>query len=331
MKPDPHLRDRSRSHIADEQPFVPTITFANVSVMEGALGLPPTTSSISAMRASLLANVVKARQTGHSAVHYSRGRSHYSQDRYTPDGHAYRPVMAGVDDLARAELVTEERSRPGTLSLWRSRLSLRGDPSWLSEQWVQLTKNVSEEVHLKNKDKVRIDYRDTKATRDIRRDVAAHNKFLSSFAIETPLLSRFSAHGILSCDEEEDEYPVIHRTYYRVFNSEWSLGGRWYGPWWQHVSKGVRATITIDGNACEEYDFPCFHPQLVCAAARVDMPFDDSSFDFYALDQCHARSHYKLAVNILLNALSRTSARLALCDKLRAQLYCRICIYPKSI
>lgn len=103
--------------------------------------------------------------------------------------------------------------------------------------------------------------------------------------------------------------------YHRVFNVDFTHGGRWYGPWWQSVRKAARPAITIDGAATVEIDFACCHPRLLCAIAGIDLPFGDPEFDFYAV-RALDRRWVKLVFNVFLNADRRRKRIIAARDHL---------------
>jgi hypothetical protein len=99
---------------------------------------------------------------------------------------------------------------------------------------------------------------------------------------------------------------------YRVFNGEWALGGRYYGPFWQNLPKARRAQLTIDGAPVAEHDFAQLHPRLLYA--HLGLKLDG---DAYAVPGHEAeRSVTKLGWNILLNARSRRRAINALAHEL---------------
>jgi hypothetical protein len=99
---------------------------------------------------------------------------------------------------------------------------------------------------------------------------------------------------------------------YRVFNGEWGLGGRLYGPFWLNLPKRRRAQLTIDGTCVVEHDFAQLHPRLLYAQLGVKLDGDAYTVAGYETN----RREIKLGWNILLNAPSRRTAILALAREL---------------
>lgn len=59
---------------------------------------------------------------------------------------------------------------------------------------------------------------------------------------------------------------------YRVYNGSFNFGGRFYGGWWQGVSKSDREWFTFDGvETCEE-DHETLHPKLLRAVLGLPPP-----------------------------------------------------------
>ena len=108
-----------------------------------------------------------------------------------------------------------------------------------------------------------VDYVDTKRTRMMRRQVAALNEAFESASIrlsstDTPWVG----------DTVVVDSGFVHPAQiagYRVFNNKWFLGGRFYGPFWQNLSKNRRRDLMIDEACVTELDFAQLHPRLLYA------------------------------------------------------------------
>ena len=50
---------------------------------------------------------------------------------------------------------------------------------------------------------------------------------------------------------------------YRIFNGDFSSGGRFYRGWWQNIPRDLRKYITIDGEPCSELDYSGQHLLLL--------------------------------------------------------------------
>ena len=90
---------------------------------------------------------------------------------------------------------------------------------------------------------------------------------------------------------------------HRVFNrNSFSLGGRFYGGWWQNIPSECRANITINGLPTIELDYPRLHPTLLYAEIGTAMcgdPYDLANWP---------RGLVKIGFNTLVNADTREAA-----------------------
>jgi hypothetical protein len=50
---------------------------------------------------------------------------------------------------------------------------------------------------------------------------------------------------------------------YRIFNEDFTSGGRIYRGWWQNIPRELRQYITIDGEPCSELDYSGQHLLLL--------------------------------------------------------------------
>jgi hypothetical protein len=227
MTTDPYVRGRQRSRLANEQPFVPTITFRDSLSMETALGLPPAKPAVREMRAATLAALLRAHRCGCSALHFSRDRTRYAtrNSRYVPRSYSYVSVTRAIEQLVELDLVTEIRTRSGSTSKFRSRLSLPLGCGWLDAEWAILAEEECELVHLKDADKNYVDYRDTPMTIGMRRDIVEHNEFLSGLHVEARSPNFPPLNGLLP-PNEEGHRAVVGNRYYRVFNTSDLMGIR---------------------------------------------------------------------------------------------------------
>jgi hypothetical protein len=153
-------------------------------------------------------------------------------------------------------------------------------------------------------------YRETAKTREMRKDVAAHNAVLSKVQITLSHPEAcYDALGLVLTGGRR--LNPERKTYIRVFNGTFIRGGRWYGPWWQSLPAGVRTGLRIDGEPTVEHDISGCHMRLLCARAGVAI----GNGDPYALSDL-PRNEIKVGVNIMLNATSWRSARGALVNQL---------------
>jgi hypothetical protein len=87
---------------------------------------------------------------------------------------------------------------------------------------------------------------------------------------------------------------------YRVFNRNWTNGGRLYGGWWEHVDGVERPHITIDGEPTIEIDFGTMHPAILYYAVGKPMDIEPYHLPPYSRELC------KETFQRLLNRGART-------------------------
>lgn len=320
------FRDNATRGPSREQPsdlaFKPYLTLRSPDDLEAQLALPPASSSGGRqVRSTILANLLLASARDlRTGLHYSRDRNFYASEeahRYWGPCFTYANVVTAVKNLVAIGLVQEDRAPPSPRPSKRScvfptdRLlaTLRTCPA------AALTVRRHELIAIRDTHKRDVGYRETRQIKKMRRDVRAQNEAQARLSIEIapdvlpPDERGFWRHG------EHLLFPGMIEAC-RIFNIDVTKGGRWYGPWWQRLPSQVRKAITIDGVPTVELDFHACHPRLLAAAAGIDVPFDDASFDFYGIAGIERR-HAKLAVNILLNAEDVRAARCALAKELR--------------
>jgi hypothetical protein len=278
-----------------------------------ALGLPAIGSSKRIAACScIVADLVLARHAGDRWVSYSRRRDHYSLGRrYRRTGYTYAFVTRTVRELRDGEMIEEQRANPGTRG-WQSRMRATDRLTDGLGALDGLTYDPVEIVRFKNTDGQLIDYRDTPDTHRMRREVRQLNEAFATITInlEAPDVG-WHGHVV----RVDDKYVLPKKVAgYRVFNGDWALGGRYYGPFWQNLPKLRRAQLTIDGVGVVEHDFAQLHPRLLYA--HLGLRLDGDAYSIAGYDESD-RPLNKKGWNILLNATSRRSAITALARELR--------------
>jgi hypothetical protein len=260
-------------------------------------------------RRALVANLYLA----HSSdvwLSYSRNRNHYaSTRRYRGAAYSYAHVLAVVEELHDAGLIAEERAKPGQLQ-WQSRI--RAAPKFLHLlppiDWLPYTPG--ELVRLKDSAGKLVDYADTNRTRALRRQVAVLNEALTSASIRLASSDiRWNSHTVVV---DRSIVRPAQIAGYRVFNTDWSLGGRYYGPFWQSLPKIRRSDLMIDEAPVTELDYPQLHPRLLYAelgAHLVEEAYKVAGHE-------NNRPMVKTAWQMMINARSRPSAAVALAKEL---------------
>ncbi len=267
------------------------------------LGLPAAPSAkVERARASILTEAaVVGRAEPHRWISYSRRKDFYAgQQRYRGIDYKYSTVPPAIDQLSDLGLLENDKKSPGNLG-WQSRF--RATPTLLESITLPLpVLHVPLElIRLKDKDRHLADYRDTAFTEAARRFLEEFNEALAATRVdlEAPDIVR---DGDTLHSGELTLYPAM-QTIHRVFNRErFTLGGRFYGPWWQQARKADRAYMTINDEPVAEPDYAQLHPRMLYAMAGACLEGDAYTLDGWK------RLLVKKAFNILINAESYQAA-----------------------
>ena len=145
----------------------------------------------------------------------------------------------------------------------------------------------------------------TKARQDLRK----YNKLLEASHIGLPHLTD---HFLLKKDGSRTFVTPQHQFVRRIFSrGSWNYGGRYYGGWWQQLSKELRERIFINGKPTVELDYKSIHPHLLYAKAGST----PNREDIYSIDLTWAdtssqqlRAWVKQLVLVAINASSEKKA-----------------------
>lgn len=261
--------------------------------------------------ASVARDIVVDDLLGGRGVRYYRAKSPYSlPGRYRSKDplFTWHFVTRAIDALCAAGLIIHER---GT---WRRNCAGQQSVAKSTAELTALLRpliNVleprgvpgpDEVIVLRDRsDKQPIDYDDTPKTRKMRDEVHRINQALGRLEVRH--------HG----------HKVVISKGRRIFSGSFDLGGRFYlvGRSIQGMSSRTRAELTfvVDGasHPAVEVDYHTLHPVLAYKQSGGTAPRGD----LYAIDGFD-RKLVKLALNILFNAKTRKSAKLALLGELRA-------------
>lgn len=264
---------------------------------------------LEAAASSILAEAILAAESG-SAVSYSRNRNFYANSsRYHGTSYSYANVLSSVAALDAAGLIIDARARPGNLG--RQSIFVASDE--LTDVWDdlvahQLAYDPREIIRLKDADGDLVDYRDTRETRRMRRDLAQDNEHLAALRIDVPGAERHGRHMVFNGNCFV--LPTPGNGLYRVFSrGSFTLHGRAYG-WWQNIPEAARATLTINGEPVVEADYKSLHPTILYNEAGIRFSGDPYDVDGFK------RSDIKLGFVIAINAKNTPAAIAALADHL---------------
>jgi hypothetical protein len=299
----------------EDKPFRPCLDLSSTTRVRLAPVLPRCADAhLDAAVRALAANIIEIIRVGSGTwCFYSRDNDHYAGlKRYVPRYYRRRVMVEAVGLLEEAGLIFHDKTEPSPMARHRSRIrptailleAIRQLPAVAATELA-----LQELIVLRDEHGQALPYRDTELTRSWRRDVAEHNEFLKSLDISLlhPLAQLQGGIFIVGGRRIDP----ARKTYHRICNRRFSLGGRWYGPWWQQLPPTMRRGMLIGGAPTVERDISGCHMRLLCARAGVDLMGDDP----YQLPN-HSRHEVKMAINIMLNARSWQIARGALAAKL---------------
>lgn len=161
-----------------------------------------------------------------------------------------------------------------------------------------------------------LEYEETSKTKLMRSNLQKINDTINKFWFDLRLddddFTAMQMQMLSKPQREQDvdrQLNLARRNLHRVFNDvEMTLGGRFYGGWWQEVPRGYRQYIVMNGKPMVEYDFANLHPRILYAEAGL-IPPDDCYSDVYPKcpgwvmpDPDNMRKAVKIALNAMLNA-----------------------------
>ena len=309
---------RRRRRTRSELPLRWSICLRDDCHLDRLLQLKAVSGQHQHVQRMLLANLIDAdRRSAGTGVFYSRDRNHYARVRsYAPPFYRYKVVLAAVEVLESAGLIEHRRTKASPRADLRSCI-------WPTERLASALHATGPNhlclvppppIVLRDEHKHPIALPNSAPVRRLAKDVNEHNAFLDQVGIcvEHPDV-QVDAWGNILCRGQCHDG---RRTrYFRVFNRNMQLGGRWFGPYWQNLPSDVRAALTIDGEPVVEEDFRACHLRLLSALHGIVIEADAG--DPFALPG-HHRADLKLAFNVLINARSEDQARLALMGELRS-------------
>jgi hypothetical protein len=266
---------------------------------------------LEAAASSVLTEAILAAETG-KAVSYSRNRNFYAKSpRYRSTAYTYTTVLSSIAALNDAGAIIDARARQG--SRGRQSTFIASDElmelidAYDDDDLIgQLTHDPGEIIRLKDSTGELVDYRDTRETRRMRRDLAQDNEYLAALRIDVPGTERRGRHMVFN--NNCFVMPTPGNGLYRVFSREsFALHGRAYG-WWQNIPEAARAILTINGEPVVEADYKSLHPTILYNEAGIRFSGDPYDIDGFK------RSDIKLGFVIAINAKNPLAAIAALAN-----------------
>lgn len=244
---------------------------------------------------------------GRPYVAYSRDKNSYrAGTRYAAIHLTYRHTVAAVDGLVAAGLAEnhlgfhDRRRGVGRQSRMRATIKLM---ELLLERRIKPSMVIRKHplIVLRDRNGVDVDIsRDRKANRILPK-VEAVNKMLGDAELRLRITSeqRMELLSLLHVD-------TTRSSVYRVFNEDYSHGGRYYGHWAQNIPRKFRPFLTLSNGPVVELDYISMHPRMLYALARKAPP----AGDLYALEGVdpYFRKVIKVSLNTLINARTEKAA-----------------------
>ncbi|EKF59404.1 hypothetical protein QWE_11416 [Agrobacterium albertimagni AOL15] len=283
-----------------EQVFMALVHLLGIEPME-------TVFEMEVLEAILADAIMSAHLHEGRRVSYSRSRDHWvKRSRYTGRGFSRDIIVKVVDLLVRhGVLIAHDRRPVGSLGVQSSYLP---NPMLAAFEMPPLSKRRGESIILKNAEGELIGYKDTADTRNKRYVLERINDVLER--------TKFSIAG----DEELSDgrwrnidgelLSTKQVALKRVFNGGWTLGGRFYGTFWQTMSGDARRNILIDGKATIEVDYDCLHARMIYVRAKKKLVGDPYIIEGFE------RKIAKRAFFVIINADGYLSAKGAVADLL---------------
>jgi hypothetical protein len=222
-------------------------------------------------------------------ISYSRGKAFYTcSKRYFGTDYSYAFVTRAVDMLVALGVLGDHfKAKGGSFGKPKPGDPLRRQSSFLPGDCLfdielpEIVRRRSEAVRMKDADKNLIDYRETERVHRERAFLDEVNQIIAAAEIQLDAPGAMKDGNLVRFPARQDKrsgYAVNTAmvSLYRVFNGGWSLGGRYYGGWWQSVSKEDRKAFRINGAKVIEEDFSQIHPRLLYALAGEELGARDA-------------------------------------------------------
>ena len=254
----------------------------------------------------------------HQALHraytaYPRNNMAYDRlvPRYNPRGVTRRLVKV-VDGLAELGYIEHVMGFDDRRAGGASRLSrMKARPpliALLEKHGVTLAMSAEmpdrELIVLRGADGKEVDYAETLETARMREVVTAYNCQIAESQVSLGL----SGTELAAIGQSQPDF--TNKSTRRIFNgSDFGLGGRFYGPWWQSAPNEARTAIRINSNAIIECDYSAQHIHLLYCLEKCNYNdiFVDDPYSIPGYRPEH-RAALKLALLVASNAESEALA-----------------------
>ncbi|MBN8630158.1 MAG: hypothetical protein J0L76_04800 [Rhodobacterales bacterium] len=223
---------------------------------------------------------------------------------------------AGMIDVARGSYsgreawwnrTTRVRAAEPLVTLFRGAKATRDDiPQIEGQECIVLKAGDGDKAKL-------TEYEDTPETVKMRRELEAYNALLADTFIDIPTLEE---PWTTRLDERGKEVRVLidhhHQFVRRIFSrGEWGCNGRFYGPWWQQISKELRSQIFINDTPTVEVDFKGLHVAILSAQKGVEVEGDPYALHEGLVPGAPPPLQRQIAKKLILTAFNARSKKAA--------------------
>lgn len=161
-----------------------------------------------------------------------------------------------------------------------------------------------------------IPYDDTNLTASMRAEVLAYNDMMSRHYVDViTLTAPYVVREKTNKGKPQTQHIMVDQSAKftrRIFSrGDWEMNGRWYGGFWQNLSKEHRQYIHIDDEVTDEVDYSALHPSILAHQQGVKLTSDPYMLDQQvtkAIPMDEQRAVVKILVLISINAKDRHSA-----------------------
>ena len=256
-------------------------------------------------------------------IAYSRN---YNDYKTTPV--SARNTVKVIDFLIEHEYIENHK---GVYQIHRrSRMrSNRKLADLMGDRRFPIIKRVEEDeiIILRDKDKNPIDYEDTDATNQMRKNLQLINSVLEKADIKLEISedSFIKLREDLKRDPDKEALDYSRKKLRRIFNDgSWTRGGRFYGGWWTEIPSEYRHFIEMSGFETVEIDYSAMQINILYAIKNLPIP----EGDLYSIDEYpEARDFLKKSLSIILNTDSEIKAK----QSIQGQIYKRKIRKPNGL
>ena len=309
------IRDYSRPldvHRISEYPEVQEVIEVLFGELKskGHIGKSPKKKILKHLKAVVLDLYVGYSSEPQLYIGYPRDRNKYSKE--TRLGHlffGFRPMMRVIDGLEALGYLENHKG-------FQNRSTGRGYQSRMraTEKLLDLIQNYSvtpfmveredeEVIVLRDRDKEDLPYEDTEEISLIREQLVSYNTFIRKHTIGLSLPVEAVRQILVARKIKAVDYTRTQLK--RVFNENFSRGGRFYQGWWQEIPSNLRRYITIDDQPTSELDYGGQHLLLLYALNEDEYPWLRGDTDPYGEEN---RDLMKQVFLICVNEESREKA-----------------------